>query len=51
LTGEFGLEYFSGSLSRFFFDGSLALHYITAQQRLIGPMVISMNIRAGIFIF
>ncbi len=51
LTGEFGLEYFSGSLSRIFFDGSLALHYITAQQRLIGPMVISMSIRAGIFIF
>ena len=51
LTGEFGVEYFSGSLSRLFFDGSLAIQYLTTQQELISRMIISMNIRAGIFIF
>ena len=51
VTGEFGLEYFSGSLSRFFFDGSIGVKYLTASQTTVSPVYFSMSIRAGIFIF
>ena len=50
LMAETGLEYYSGSMSNLFFEGSFGIHYVTAPKKLISPLYFSLSLTAGILL-
>jgi hypothetical protein len=50
LTGEWGLEYTTGSLSRFSLEGTIGVHYLTSSQKLISPLFMTIQLTTGVLL-
>lgn len=50
LSAEWGLEYNTGTLSRYYLEGTLGLHYLTASKKIISPIYSALLLTAGVLL-